>query len=463
LNEEDIALITRIVLVRHGESNFNTAGLVQGRGNLDQPEKQSVLNAIGRSQAESTGLALSDLSFTAAYCSPLVRAQQTATLVLAAATNPPPLQPHAGLYEINLPDWESLTFEQVKALFPDAYDKWQNAPDQMIMGDRYPVHDLFAQGKAFWQEILRQHQGETILLVGHSGINRALISTALGLQPSEYHNLQQSNCAISVLNFSVNSDDLKVSQELEFNAQLESLNLTSHLSALTGSVLPAIRKGHMGPRILLVRHGETEWNRQSRFQGQIDVPLNPKGQDQARCAAEFLQSVHIDRAFTSPMLRPKETAEKILSKHPDLELEYIDELKEISHGLWEGKFEHEIEAEFPGELLRWQQTPGAVQMPEGENLQQVWDRVAIAWQQMVDSIAPGATALVVAHDAVNKAILCQVFNLEPESFWLFKQGNGGVSVIDYHKGGDRPPCLQAMNITTHLSGCVLDVTAAGAL
>jgi phosphoserine phosphatase len=438
--------------VRHGESNFNTAGLVQGRGNLDQPEKQSVLTATGRSQAESTGLALSDLSFAAAYCSPLVRAQQTATLILAAATNPPPLQPHEGLYEINLPEWESLSFGQVKAQFPDAYDKWQNAPHEMAMGDRYPVHDLFAQAKALWEQILPQHQGETILLVGHSGINRALVATALGLQPSEYHNLQQSNCAISVLNFSANG-----------NAQLESLNLTSHLSNLTGSVLPSMRKEHLGPRILLVRHGETEWNRQQRFQGQIDVPLNPKGQDQARCAAEFLQSVPIARAFSSPMLRPKETAEKILSKHPNLVLEYIDELKEISHGLWEGKFEHEIEAEFPGELLRWQQTPGTVQMPEGENLQQVWDRVATAWQQMVDHIAPGATALVVAHDAVNKAILCQIFNLDPASFWLFKQGNGGVSVIDYHRGGDRPPCLQAMNITTHLSGCVLDITAAGAL
>jgi phosphoserine phosphatase len=165
--------------VRHGESNFNTAGLVQGRGNLDQPEKQSVLTAIGRSQAEAAGLALSDLSFTAAYCSPLVRAQQTAAIILAAATNPPPLQPHAGLYEINLPAWESMTFEQVKAQFPDAYDKWQNAPHEMAMGDRYPVHDLFAQAKAFWQEILPQHQGETILLVGHSGINRALIYSSL--------------------------------------------------------------------------------------------------------------------------------------------------------------------------------------------------------------------------------------------------------------------------------------------
>jgi phosphoserine phosphatase len=444
--------------VRHGESNFNTAGLVQGRGNLDQPEQQSILTATGRSQAEAAGLALADLSFAAAYGSPLVRAQQTAAIVLAAATNPPPLQLHEGLYEINLPEWEGLTFEQVKAKFPDAYLKWRDAPHELMMGDRSPVHDLFAQALILWREILPQHQGETILLVGHSGINRALIATALGLNPSDYHHLQQSNCAISVLNFTENSES-----QLGFSAQLESLNLTSHLSTLTGSALPSTRKGHVGPRILLVRHGETEWNRQTRFQGQIDVPLNTKGQDQAKCAAEFLQSVSLHRAFSSPMLRPKETAEKILSYHPDVALDLLDDLKEISHGLWEGKFEHEIEAEFPGELFRWQRSPASVQMPEGENLQQVWQRVAEAWQQIVDATPSGETVLVVAHDAVNKAVLCQIFNLEPDSFWLFKQGNGGVSVIDYHNGSDRPPCLQAMNITTHFSGCVLDMTAAGAL
>lgn len=444
--------------MRHGESNFNTAGLVQGRGDLDRPDRQSVLTDKGQTQAKSTGLALADLSFTAAYSSPLVRARQTAEIILAASTNSPPLHLHEGLYEIDLPEWEGLNFEQVKAQFPDAYYKWRDAPHEMSMGDRYPVRDLFAQAQTLWREILPRHHGETILLVGHSGINRALIATALGLHTSNYHHLQKSNCAISILNFTEGSD-----RQLGFNAQLESLNLTSHLSTLTGSALPSTRKGHIGPRILLVRHGETEWNRQSRFQGQIDVPLNNRGQDQAKCVAEFLQSVPMHRAFSSPMLRPKETAEKILSYHPEVLLDLLDDLKEISHGLWEGKFEHEIETEFPGELRRWQQTPGAVQMPEGENLQQVWQRVAQAWQQIVETTPPGETVLVVAHDAVNKAILCQMFNLEPDSFWLFKQGNGGVSVIDYHNGGDRPPCLQSMNITTHLSGCVLDTTAAGAL
>lgn len=102
-------------------------------------------------------------------------------------------------------------------------------------------------------------------------------------------------------------------------------------------------------------------------------------------------------------------------------------------------------------------------MPEGENLDQVWQRVAPAWQHIIRSTPAGKTALVVAHDAVNKAILCQLFDLAPDQFWAFKQGNGGVSVIDYHKGYDRHPTLQAMNITTHLSGSVLDLTAAGAL
>ena len=73
------------------------------------------------------------------------------------------------------------------------------------------------------------------------------------------------------------------------------------------------------------------------------------------------------------------------------------------------------------------------------------------------------TVLVVAHDAINKAILCQVVGLGPEAFWRFKQGNGAVSVIDYPNGIDSTPVLSAANITTHLSGSILDKTAAGAL
>jgi probable phosphoglycerate mutase len=216
-----------------------------------------------------------------------------------------------------------------------------------------------------------------------------------------------------------------------------------------------------------VRHGETDWNRDKRFQGQIDVPLNPQGRVQAAQAAEFLKPIPIDRAVSSPMLRPKETAEIILQSHPEVNLTLNSLLCEISHGLWEGKLEAEIESAYPGELQQWQLAPETVQMPEGENLQQVWDRVVEAWQQILaetpasESERP-VTTLVVAHDAVNKALLCYLAGLSPAHFWTFKQGNGSVTVIDYPYGSGGSPVIQAMNITSHLGG-VLDKTAAGAL
>ncbi len=409
----------------------------------------------GKQQAKLAGKALANLSIDVAYASPLVRAQHTAQIVLSENFQPPTLNTTEGLLEIDLAEWESMITKDIKEQFSEKYHLWQNEPEKFQLGDRYPILDLFEQAKALWAEILPKHEGKTILLVGHSGINRTLICTAIGIPISLYHNINQVNCAISVLNFQGAS--------ISDGVQLESLNLASHLEDIHGSPLPPIKKNHNGSRLLLVRHGETEWNRQKRFQGQIDVPLNNNGHAQARRASEFLATIKIDKAFSSPMLRPKDTALEILSKHPNINLELFDELKEISHGRWEGKFEHEIEAEFAGQLALWQAQPETVQMPEGENLQQVWDRVAVVWQKIVQSVPAGETALVVAHDAVNKAILSLLFGFTPEQFWVFKQGNGGVSVIDYPQGVQDKPVLQSCNITTHLSEGVLDRTAAGAL
>ena len=350
---------------------------------------------------------------------------------------------------------------EVQEKYPDDYRCWKDTPHLLRMEvptadggvrDHFPVPALFEQAESFWQEVLPQHSGKTILIVAHNGINRALISTALGITPDRYQLIQQSNCGISVLNFA---------DTLGGAVQLESLNMTSHL----GIVLPKPRPGHQGPRILLVRHGETEWNRQGRFQGQIDVPLNDNGRGQAQKAAEFLKEVKLDFATSSPMQRPKETAEIILQHHSDIALELHAGLAEISHGLWEGKFESEIEQEFPGELERWRTMPEEVQMPEGENLQQVWDRAIVSWYDIVKDHAGDSpqTGLMVAHDATNKVLLCHVLGLGLADFWKIKQGNGAVTVIDYPNGPSGLPVVQALNITSHLGGGVLDKTAAGAL
>lgn len=449
-------MVTRVILVRHGESSFNVERRVQGYSDL------STLTAAGREGAHQVGTALQEMSFDAVYSSPLRRAKDTAEIVLSHLKHLPkqPFQTVETLKEINMVLWEGMLFKDVEQKYPEAFEQWNDRPHELKMEvstntgttDYFPVLDLFDRATRFWQEFLPGHANQTVLIVAHSGINRALISTAIGLPPTQYQAVHQSNCGISVLNFAEGWGD---------GVQIESLNQTSHL----GETLPKTKKNYTGPRFLLVRHGETDWNRQKRFQGQIDVPLNDNGRSQSNQAAAYLKAVPIRYAVTSPMLRPKETAEIILQHHPDVQLELEDNLREISHGLWEGKLESEIEAEFPGELHRWQATPEVVQMPDGENLQQVWERAIAAWNTILQTAhnrtEPGIT-LVVAHDAVNKALLCHLLGLGPAHFWNFKQGNGAVSVIDY-AGANSQPVLTCMNSTAHLAGGVLDQTAAGAL
>jgi broad specificity phosphatase PhoE len=101
-------------------------------------------------------------------------------------------------------------------------------------------------------------------------------------------------------------------------------------------------------------------------------------------------------------------------------------------------------------------------MPEGETIHTVWERSLKAWTTIATSLDGEETALVVAHDAVNKTIVCALLGLTPADIWTIKQGNGGVTVIDYPSGGSSGPVVSAINITTHLGG-VLDRTTAGAL
>jgi probable phosphoglycerate mutase len=362
--------------------------------------------------------------------------------------------------EVDLPLWENMLNHEVKEQFPIEYQAWKQRPHELkmlvpqgdgTMREHFPVLSLYQQATTFWQGILPKHQGDTILIVAHNGINRALISTALNIPPSLYHSIQQSNCGVTVLNFSGGWGD---------GVQLESLNQISHL----GQPLPTFRPQHQGPRFLLIRHGETDWNRAGKFQGQIDVPLNDNGRNQASLAAEFLKDTPIHFGFTSPMLRPKETAEIILKYHQGVDLRSDADLREISHGLWEGKFESEIDTEYPGELDRWRNQPESVQMPEGENLQDVWDRATVAWQSILSQVGNETqTGIVVAHDATNKVLLCHLMGLGMADFWKIKQGNGAVTVIDYPQGIEGQPVIQALNITSHLSSGILDKTAAGAL
>ncbi len=448
-------MATRVVIVRHGQSTYNAQKMIQGR--CDESE----LTEQGYADAAKVGEALQGMQFDALYHSPLQRAAQTAATIRDRLTPQPPAIASESLLEIDLPLWEKLRKQEVIERFPDQYRQWQEQPSEFFMqvGDRqhYPVRSLYEQAQQFWQQLLAQHAGQTLLVVAHNGINRCLIMSALGMAPERYQTIQQSNCCINVLNFQGGWGD---------TVQLESLNQLTHL----GIVLPPPRPPGTPVRLLLVRHGETEWNRVSRFQGARDIPLNEVGREQARKAANYLREVPLNFAASSPLLRPKETAEIIIKPHAAArELRLDERFCEISHGLWEGKLEREIAAEYPELLQRWKDAPETVQMPEGENLRQVWERAIAAWQDLVRAAFAASqpeqptVGLVVAHDAINKVVLCNLLGLAPKDFWAMKQGNGAVSVIDYPQGPDGRPVLQAINLTTHLGAGILDRTAAGAL
>lgn len=450
--------MTRVIIVRHGQSTYNTVRRIQGH--LDK----SVLTEKGCSDARKVGKALSNISFDAIYCSPLKRAKQTAEIIhgeiKANLGDIPALQVNQKIKEIHLPLWEGMLSTEVQENFPEEHKIWKENPDKLRMlvqdgettVEYFPVLALYEQAKEFWQEILPKHQNQTILVVAHSCINRCLIQTAIKIAPSYMQRIQQSNCCINVLNFVGNLDE---------KVQIESFNQIQHM----GSTLPPLRPNHRGIRLLLVRHGETDWNQQSRYQGQIDISLNENGKLQSKKVAEFIKNVSIDKAYSSSLLRAKETAEIILQQHQGVKLELNDGFKEIIHGFWEGKLETEIEQEFPGELQRWRETPEQFQMPAGENFQQVWQRTVEVYESIIAAALTDRsnTVLIVAHGGTNQILLCHILGLSAEHFWNFRQSNCSLNVIDYPKGLDSFPVVQGINFTSYLTGSVFDETVTGAV
>jgi probable phosphoglycerate mutase len=444
------------VLVRHGLSSFNLEHRIQGRDDL------SSLTEEGARQASRTGEALRELNLDVVYSSPLARARDTTGRLLRSHGSSRAAVFDEDLLEIDLAPWSGLVRSELRERDPEGERCWREAPETLELeradGRRYrPLPELMEQAGRFVSRLRVEHAealaspaapAATALVVAHNAILRCLLLQLLNLPAPGFRRLRLDNASISVLNLGLRADGA-------LEVQIESLNALTHL----GTPLPPAGSG---PRLLLVRHGETDWNRQGRFQGQIDIPLNATGLAQAESARRFLADVPIQRAYSSAMARPRQTAEVILGSHPGVPLATSRGLLEIGHGLWEGRLESEIAEGWPGLLADWKRAPETVQMPQGETIQDVWDRSLATWSAIAGGLEDRETALVVAHDAVNKTILCSLLGLTPGHIWAIKQGNGGVTVIDYPQGPAATPVVASLNLTGHLGG-VLDRTAAGAL
>lgn len=199
-------------------------------------------------------------------------------------------------------------------------------------------------------------------------------------------------------------------------------------------------------RLILVRHGETNWNLEGRYQGQEDTDLSSRGLEQGRQLGEALQHVPIDAYIASPLKRAYMTAQFCAEGQGKI-VATDDRLEEINHGTWEGQLASDIEAKYPQEFQQWRQAPHLVRMPGpgGESIEDVRKRAHAALMDYVKAY-DGKTILVAAHDAVNKAIICDIMGLGMDHFWQIKQDNTCVNVLEYDQGQWR---IVLLNYTGH--------------
>lgn len=165
----------------------------------------------------------------------------------------------------------------------------------------------------------------------------------------------------------------------------------------------------MPTHILLIRHGETAWNREQRIQGQKDVPLSPLGEEQARLLAHRLKDVPLAAAYASDSLRARRTAEIALEGRA-VPLAFSSALRERNFGSWEGLLWTEIERLFPEEAKRFFEDSVRFAVADGETWNQMQARVF----QEVERIAArhaGRTVAVFTHGGPCKAAVLSALDL----------------------------------------------------
>lgn len=184
-------------------------------------------------------------------------------------------------------------------------------------------------------------------------------------------------------------------------------------------------------KVLLVRHGETDWNLEQRFQGVSDIPLCERGRAQAASLREHLDGERFDVVFSSPLQRAHETAE-ILSGMPRARIETIPEIQEMNQGELEGLTWKELLAQHPEIISQWMSEPVDLRIPGGETIREVASRVA-AGLRAIRERAHGRRVLVVSHNLAISAGLALLLSEEPSQFRRYRQEPCAINRIDWHE------------------------------
>ncbi|NMB02648.1 MAG: histidine phosphatase family protein [Firmicutes bacterium] len=206
----------------------------------------------------------------------------------------------------------------------------------------------------------------------------------------------------------------------------------------------------MGTRIIFVRHGETVWNQEQRYQGQADSPLSDLGMVQAEQVGRYLSRGKVDAVYTSDLRRALLTAQQI-AKYHGLEPIADQRLREMSFGIWEGLTRKEVQEKYPDLFYARFQDNLTNRVPGGELPGEVVQRMHSFLEERIQE-HDGQTIVLVSHGGTLRTIISSLLHMPLEKSYCLQQSNAGVSEFLYNRQGSSCPWQAVtINSTAHLS------------
>jgi len=199
--------------------------------------------------------------------------------------------------------------------------------------------------------------------------------------------------------------------------------------------------------LILVRHGETEWNLAGRIQGHTDSRLTERGHEEGRRAAQRLAGLDIAAVYASDLGRARETGEMIAAPH-GLPVQTTLDLRERCYGEFEGKTLAQIRKETPAAVERWLADRQRLAPPGGETQEELSDRTMRALREIVSG-HPGETVVVATHGGPIKSAVFAVMKIPIGSWDRTWIANGSVTIL---RGTPDDLRLASFNDTSHVEG-----------
>lgn len=423
----------RVVLVRHGQSTWNEEGRIQGSSDF------SVLTNKGESQADISRQMLIEDSFDVCFTSPLKRSKKTAEIIWGSREAE--MIFNYDLREIDLYSFQGLLKKEGKSKFGEAFRQWQEDPANFVIDGHYPVRELWSRARSCWNGVLA-HESNSVLVVAHNAVNQALVSTAIGLGTEYFRRLLQSNCGVSVLDFTPRADGGSP------HVCLNRLNQTPS-SPLAGGSSGGKKASK---QIILVCHGQSDNEASTN-----DQPMNMLGVIQSQKTAELLLDLRVTSIVCSSTTASIEAAGVISRVQEAAGCLGVDSVPRYVNT----KQMNELDVEDVILKSNKDTQRGWLSQLDEETVSTLWNRSKKAWKSLLDKLSnedTGDAMVVVGSSVAHISLIAQCLNLEKKCPGLFHLDAGSISVIDFPDGPIQRGVIRCTNYTAHLGRWSVPIT-----